>query len=606
MADDGAATKRSATGSAVAGTTERTGRSTAHAERTGRSSAHAEHDAAAEVSDCVKIGDIVFLQSAVAEVPGLLFADGFVDESCWLGQARGDDDHELIMDSRFVISVKKFHVSADRFREAQKLDVSAMSLSEARNHSKAMEQLRKDVAAEEQDNELLLQRGLGTIVRFGDAIELKHLKSEKTLTLCRNQPGSAGHADSEESEAANDLVVSDIQSESQWFTVQPRFAIQHLSDPLRYGDSFALVSSSSSDQFVQANLECFADPAFDKEKGSVMHDVHTFRDVFAWKMGVFTKYTPEATVSIEGGEVVRLFHKEAGMFVATGDADGDDDGNDAGDIYLDTEDSGSYSFWRIELENQFSGSTAQYGDTIRLRHLLTQKYLCYSKTGADLEPPRAVGGVGLCSERGPGTLVVFQPVFATSGEMKYNCCVHLQLKSTGHFLHATSEIKSNRVRQVGTSDILQREDGYQVIQVEAEKTEMIGRAVALRTAVSRFLHVLKQPDAHIKLQLTVYNYQFMLKVLQDSAVLYDGKCETTWKNMMRKSQLLKLVTDVTISMWEKVASSRGSFNSADLEIVCELFDTAHELLHDGLRSNPGNTLHPNSPHPNPRTLKPKP
>jgi hypothetical protein len=80
---------------------------------------------------------------------------------------------------------------------------------------------------------------------------------------------------------------------------------------------------------------------------------------------------------------------------------------------------------------------------------------------------------------------------------------------------------------VGTSSILHREDGYQVIQVEEEKIEMIGRAVALRTVFSRFLHVLKQPDAHIKLQLTVYNYQFMLKVLQDSAVLYDGNQTAT-------------------------------------------------------------------------------
>jgi hypothetical protein len=70
--------------------------------------------------------------------------------------------------------------------------------------------------------------------------------------------------------------------------------------------------------------------------------------------------------------------------------------------------------------------------------------------------------------------------------------------------------------------------------------------------------------------------------------------------MMRKSQVLALVTNVTISMWERVVASRGSFSSADLEIIYELFDTAHELLHDGIRSNPGNTLHPNSPHPHPK------
>ena len=70
--------------------------------------------------------------------------------------------------------------------------------------------------------------------------------------------------------------------------------------------------------------------------------------------------------------------------------------------------------------------------------------------------------------------------------------------------------------------------------------------------------------------------------------------------MMRKSQVLALVTKVTISMWEKVVASRGSFDSADLETIYELFDTAHELLQDGIRSNPGNTLYHNSPHPHPK------
>ena len=37
-------------------------------------------------------------------------------------------------------------------------------------------------------------------------------------------------------EATFDVVVTDLESENQHFTVHPRFRIQNLSDPLRYGE----------------------------------------------------------------------------------------------------------------------------------------------------------------------------------------------------------------------------------------------------------------------------------------------------------------------------------------------------------------------------------
>ena len=302
---------------------------------TGRSVASGHAGEEDYSSDCVRIGDIVFLHGV--DVEGLLFADGFVDENCWLGQAERDKDHELIMDALFVVNVKNFHIAVERLRtaEARLDDLVNMTYDDAIYAKASAMQLKKAVESERVANELETRRSLGAVVRYGDEIELQHLKSGKMLSIQRHAIAGTGKENMSDAEAIHDVLVSDSESENQWFTVEPRFSIQHFSDPLRYGECLSLVASALPDQFLQADRECFEDPAFAGD-GFSQHAVHTFRDVFAWKMGVYTPYKAEASVSIEGGEVVRLLHKEEGLeglYVATGDADGDDDGNDSGNHF---------------------------------------------------------------------------------------------------------------------------------------------------------------------------------------------------------------------------------------------------------------------------------
>ena len=236
----GDATSRTSGGGANAQYTTRTSRSAAAQDPQAQD---ADGDEAIG-SDCVRIGDIVFLHGV--DVVGLLFADGFVDESCWIGRHEGamsDNDHELIMDSLFVVCVRNFHINVEKSRQADARmgNLHDMSYSEALTAKAQMEQLRRAVDEERAANELETRRSLGAVVRYGDGIELQHLRSGKMLSLRRDavQPHAAGGDQSPEfagREATFDVVVTDLESENQHFTVHPRFRIQNLSDPLRYGE----------------------------------------------------------------------------------------------------------------------------------------------------------------------------------------------------------------------------------------------------------------------------------------------------------------------------------------------------------------------------------
>lgn len=162
-----------------AAATERTGNATA---RSGADADAADADGSYG-SDCVCIGDIVFLHGV--DVQGLLFADGFIDECVWLGQATRDNDHELIMDSLFIVQVRNFHTATERLKqlEHQLEHMGDEHYKDAQIMRAQLPQMKAAVEDELAANERERQRSLGAVVRYGDGIELKHLKSGKMLSI---------------------------------------------------------------------------------------------------------------------------------------------------------------------------------------------------------------------------------------------------------------------------------------------------------------------------------------------------------------------------------------------------------------------------------------
>ena len=166
--------------------------------------------------------------------------------------------------------------------------------------------------------------------------------------------------------------------------------------------------------------------------------------------------------------------------------------------------------------------------------------------------------------------------------MKYNCCCHLKLKGIGHFLHATDELASDRVRLIGTSPILHREDGFAVIQVEEDRVESIGRAVNIRACLQRFLKVLALPDSHLRMRQTIFDYSFVLKMIKDAADMCEGG-NVMWQHMLRKAQVLALVTEVTERMKAKLACGSQHVTASSLEVVTFIFEAAHALLQNSMQ-----------------------
>ena len=144
---------------------------------------------------------------------------------------------------------------------------------------------------------------------------------------------------------------------------------------------------------------------------------------------------------------------------------------------------------------------------------------------------------------------------------------------------------------LGTSAILHREDGFSVLQVPEDKVQMIGRAVNMRQALQRYLNVLALPDVRFVLGETSYNNEFVLSMLREAAAMCsdDMPDRKTWQDMLRKSQVLSLVTDITVKMKQRLSDkSVRELSAAELEVSGQVFDTAHEMLQVAIRGNGDN------------------
>ena len=172
-------------------------------------------------------------------------------------------------------------------------------------------------------------------------------------------------------------------------------------------------------------------------------------------------------------------------------------------------------------------------------------------------------------------------------------CVTRFVCVAGHYLHANGEPAGAGASggMLGTSAILHREDGFSVLQVPEDKVQMIGRAVNMRQALQRYLNVLALPDVRFVLGETSYNNEFVLSMLREAAAMCsdDMPDRKTWQDMLRKSQVLSLVTDITVKMKQRLSDkSVRELSAAELEVSGKVFDTAHEMLQAAIRGNGDN------------------
>ena len=155
---------------------------------------------------------------------------------------------------------------------------------------------------EEELNHAYMEKSIGKEVRYGDQVQLCHVKSSKYITVTTTQTA--------ETEREN-LVVMLNQSGSalSWLTVMPRLKIDQEGDVVRNASDVYFKVSERNNEFLHCS-EKTIEGSDEKHK-----EVNCSLEKTSWKLIIFDHASPELETDIRCNDMIFLMDPEAKAYL---------------------------------------------------------------------------------------------------------------------------------------------------------------------------------------------------------------------------------------------------------------------------------------------------
>lgn len=238
---------------------------------------------------------------------------------------------------------------------------------------------RRQAEAEKHDNEKLFKQSIGSNLTFGSTIMLRHVKSNKFLTVDRQEIAV--------SEPENLRVYLDDEgSPSSWLTIQVYNAIDKEGDKLMSMNSVNLVLAQGDGVVgIHAAEQAHASSPNKNDREINCGEASGFR------MRKYSPYFDFATRQLHAGELIKLYEPELKAYLTlranpdkttTGGSGGDEEQSTMLDVYFEVQGAETVTkssyLWVLERHGntRSGGMVAFESGMLQLRHLNSGRYLC--------------------------------------------------------------------------------------------------------------------------------------------------------------------------------------------------------------------------------------